>query len=72
MWEDLQNEYGDRIELVTVDRDSEEGGAFARSHGIRYQPGFVVVNASGEVTYAGLGPWAPDDVRALVLSVLPE
>ncbi len=72
MWADLQDEYGDRIELVTVDRDSEEGGPFARSHGIHYQPGFVVVNASGEVIYAGLGPWEEDDVRARVLSILPE
>lgn len=71
MWADLQEEYAGRIEFVTVDRDTDEGSAFARSHGIDYQPGFVVMDASGETVYAALGPWRDDDLRALVRSVAP-
>lgn len=71
MWADLQEEYAGLIEFVTVDRDTGEGSAFALSHGIRYQPGFVVMDAAGETVYANLGPWEDDDLRALVRSVAP-
>ena len=42
MWADLQEEYAGRIEFITVDRESEDGGAFARRHNIFYQPVFIV------------------------------
>lgn len=71
MWADLQEEYAGVIEFVTVDRDTDEGSAFALSHGIRYQPGFVVMDAAGETVYAALGPWRDDALRALVRSVAP-
>ncbi len=65
-WSEIEAEYGDRIHLIEVDRDSRDGRAFAESHNIYYQPGFVVLDPSGAVTYAGLGPFRPDEVRALV------
>jgi hypothetical protein len=66
VWAELVRDYGDSIELIEVDRDSRDGRRFAESHGIFYQPGFVVFDASGAVTYAGLGPFDPRDVRRLV------
>lgn len=69
MWAELVRDYGDSIDLVEVDRDSRDGRRFAERHGIYYQPGFVVFDASGEVTYAGLGPFDPMDVRRLVEGV---
>lgn len=71
MWADLQEEYAGLVEFVTVDRDTAEGNAFALSHGIRYQPGFVVMDAAGETVYAALGPWEDGDLRALVRSAAP-
>ena len=68
MWEELQEEFGEQVDLITVDRDTDEGAAFASSHDIPYQPGFVVVNSQGDVTYAALGPWDPEDVTELVRS----
>ncbi len=72
MWEELQAELGDEVDLITVDRDTDEGGAFARSHNVQYQPGFVVLNSQGEVTYAALGPWDPQDVTELVRSAASQ
>ena len=73
MWADLEEEYGDRIEFFSVDRETEEGREFIREHGLPIgQPGFVVYDASGEVTYAALGPTRPDGVRDLVESALPQ
>ncbi len=73
MWADLQEEYGDRIEFFLVDRETDEGREFIREHGLPIgQPGFVVYDASGEVTYAALGPTRPAGVRDLVESVLPQ
>lgn len=66
MWPDLQAEYGDTVQLIQVDRDSDAGRKFAESYRINYQPGFVVLDASGGVTYAALGPYTPEDVRKLV------
>lgn len=65
-------EYGDRIEMIEVDRDSRDGRAFAESHGIYYQPGFVAYDASGELVYEGLGPYDGDGVTELVVSLLGE
>lgn len=66
MWAELVREYGETVDLIEVDRDSREGRRFAEGHGIFYQPGFVVVDAGGTVTYAGLGPFDPREVRRLV------
>ncbi len=72
MWADLQAEYGDRIEFILVDRDTDAGDEFARSHAIIGQPGFVVFDATGALTYAALGPTRESGLRELVLSVVPE
>lgn len=66
MWPDLQAEYGDEIQLIQVDRDSSEGREFAESYRISYQPAFVLVSETGEVLRAALGPYGPNEVRALV------
>ena len=72
MWEELIEEYGEDIDLVTVDRDSADGRRFAESHGIHYQPGFVAIDSSGTTVHEGLGPYDPEAVRELVLSLLPD
>ena len=72
MWADLQEEYGDQVEFIIVDRDTDAGDAFARSHGLIGQPGFVVFDAAGALTYASLGPYRESGLRELVLSIVPE
>ncbi|MCY3882380.1 MAG: hypothetical protein F4Z77_09380 [Dehalococcoidia bacterium] len=73
MWADLEEEYGDRVEFYSVDRETEEGREFINDHGVPIgQPGFILYDASGEVTYAGLGPTRPAAVRDLVESVVPQ
>ncbi len=69
MWPDLQAEYGADVQLIQVDRDSKEGRAFAESYRINYQPAFVVLTATGQVTRAALGQYGPDEVRELVAEV---
>ena len=66
MWPALQAEYGADVQLIQVDRDSDAGRKFSESYRINYQPGVVVLDAAGNVTYAGLGPYTPDEVRTLV------
>lgn len=66
MWDELVAEYGDQMEMIVVDRDEPEGREFAVSHGIAYQPGFVVINPAGEVHYAGLGPYEAEALVALI------
>ncbi len=72
MWAALQAEYGDRIEFVTVDASTRAGADFSDLYGIHGHPGFVVIDASGEVTYAALGPWDEEALRELVRTVLPD
>lgn len=72
MWTELVARYGDRIEMIEVDRDSRDGRAFAESHGIYYQPGFVALDAEGMVVYEGLGPYDGEGVTELVASLLGE
>ncbi len=72
MWEELEQQYATQVEFITIDRDTDAGDAFARSHGIAYQPGFVVFDSSGELTYADLGPYDEDELRDLVRSVAQE
>ena len=52
--------------MVVVDRDSPEGRAFSVSHGIGYQPGFVVIDPQGEVYYAALGPYTGEELTQLI------
>ncbi|WP_343391615.1 hypothetical protein [Candidatus Amarobacter glycogenicus] len=66
VWPALQAEYGADVQLIQVDRDSDAGRKFSESYRINYQPGFVVLDAAGKVTYAALGPYTPDEVRTLV------
>ena len=69
MWPELQAEYGDQVQLIQVDRDSDEGRDFAESYRINYQPAFVVLSPEGEVLRAALGPYGPAEVRTLVEQV---
>ena len=70
MWPELQAEYGDQVQLIQIDRDSTEGRAFSESYRINYQPGFVVLDAEGNVKRAALGPYTPEEVRTLVEDVV--
>jgi hypothetical protein len=66
VWAELTKQYGDDVEMIVVDRDTVEGKKFAEEHRIYYQPGFVVLDRTGKVTYEGLGPFDPKDVTKLV------
>ncbi len=72
MWEELQQEYEGRIEFLELDRDDDEDEAFARDHGIFYQPGFIIYDADGDQLHAAPGPQTGDEMRALVASALEE
>ncbi len=52
--------------MVVVDRDTPEGRDFAVSHGIGYQPGFVIIDPRGDVFYAALGPFTGEELTALI------
>ena len=71
MWAALRAEYGDHVEFVTVDANSRAGADFADLYNIRGHPGFVAINAAGEVVHAALGPFEEEELRALVRSLLP-
>ncbi|MCA9843559.1 MAG: hypothetical protein KC482_13705 [Dehalococcoidia bacterium] len=66
MWDELVAQYGNQLDMVVVDRDSPEGRAFSVSHGIGYQPGFVVIDPRGEVYYAALGPYTGEELTQLI------
>lgn len=66
MWNELVAQYGTEMEMVVVDRDDPDGRAFAVSHGIGYQPGFVIIDPQGDVFYAQLGPYDGDSLRTLI------
>ena len=72
MWAELTSQHEGKAEFVVVDRDTDEGRAFADSHGIYYPPGFVVLDREGDVIYAGLGPSDPDDVVDLVDTAISQ
>ena len=72
MWAALQAEYGDRIAFVTVDATTAAGREFARSHGIRSHPGFVAIDAGGNVVHERLGPFDEEGLSDLVRSMLSE
>ncbi len=42
MWAELEQEYAGRIEFILVDRESDDGGEFARRHNVFYQPVFII------------------------------
>ncbi|MGE3077053.1 MAG: TlpA family protein disulfide reductase [Dehalococcoidia bacterium] len=69
VWPELRAEYGDQVQLIVVDRDSNEGREFAESYRINYQPAFVVLDPDGNVERAALGPYTPEEVRTLVAGV---
>ena len=72
MWAALQAEYAGQIEFVTVDANSRAGADFSDLYGIRGHPGFVAINANGEVVHAALGPFEEEGLRDLVASLVPE
>jgi len=73
VWEDLVAEYNEtHLEMTVVDNDDPEDRAFARSHGVNYQPGFIVIDADGTVLHAALGPYDGDSLRTLIESFLSD
>jgi len=66
VWNELVAQFGTQMQMVVVDRDEPEGRDFAVSHGIGYQPGFVIIDPEGDVFYAKLGPYDPEELRALI------
>lgn len=72
MWAALQAEYAGQIEFVTVDANSRAGADFSDLYGIRGHPGFVAIDANGEVVHAALGPFEEEGLRDLVASLAPE
>ena len=72
MWAALQSEYADQIDFITVDASKSDGRDFSRAHGIHGHPGFVAIDATGEVVHAALGPFDEEGLRELVGSLLLE
>ncbi len=72
MWAALQAQYADQIEFVTVDANTRAGADFSDLYGIRGHPGFVAIDANGEVVHAALGPFEEEGLRDLVASLVPE
>ena len=72
MWAALQSEYADQIEFVTVDANTRAGADFSDLYGIHGHPGFVAIDATGEVVHAALGPFDEEGLRELVGSLLLE
>ncbi|MXY88380.1 MAG: hypothetical protein F4Y92_05950 [Dehalococcoidia bacterium] len=72
MWAALQAEYGDQIEFVSVDANTRAGADFSDMYGIRGHPGFVAIDANGDVIHAALGPFDEEELRELVASLVPE
>lgn len=71
MWEELQQEYEGRIEFILVDRESDDGSEFARSHNVFYQPVFIIYEGDTLVRQdAGID--RERDLRAFVASALEE
>ena len=70
MWADLQSQYGDRLTMVTIDFDTNEGKDFARSYRVNYHPGFIAIDSEGDVVYAGLEIRSEEALRSLVESLL--
>jgi hypothetical protein len=66
VWADLVKQHGGTVEMREVDRDTAEGRRWADQYRIYAQPGFVVWNAEGMVTYQGLGPSNRAGLIALV------
>ncbi|MFN0096522.1 MAG: hypothetical protein ACKVVT_17325 [Dehalococcoidia bacterium] len=66
MWADLIRQYGSQIEMRDVDRDTAEGRKWADEHRLYSQPGFVIWDAEGALTYQRLGPSTRDGLIALV------
>ena len=66
MWEELQEQYAGQLEFLELDLDDEGDNAVARDHGIFYQPGFIIYDASGREVYAEPGPFNGDEMRSLV------
>ena len=71
MWEELQQEYEGRIEFILVDRESDDGGAFARRHNVFYQPVFIIYEGDTLVRQDA-GIKRERDLRAIVASALEE
>ena len=71
MWADLREEYAGLIEFHEVDRESDDGSEFARSHNIFYQPVFIIYEGDTLVSQeAGVSTAAA--LRAFVASALEE
>jgi hypothetical protein len=66
VWDELVTQYGSNLDMVVVDRDSPDGRQFSESHGIPYQPGFVILDPQGNVFYASLGPYTGEELTALI------
>ena len=66
MWEELKEQYAGQIEFLELDLDDDADNAVAREHGIFYQPGFIIYDASGKEVYAEPGPFNGDEMRDLV------
>lgn len=73
MWEELQQEYEGRIEFILVDRESDDGGEFARRHNVFYQPVFIIyIGDQDKPARQDAGINRERDLRAFVASALEE
>lgn len=57
---------GKKLTMVDFDRDTEEGDAYARSHGFVGQPAIVIFDTSGEIAHKQHGPSTAKETEALI------
>jgi thioredoxin-like negative regulator of GroEL len=66
----LEQEFGDRVDFVTVDVDDPASEEMKRKLGYRFQPHFFLLNAEGEVVADWLGMVPEAVLRGALESVL--
>ena len=67
----LENQYGEQIAFVYINREAPENQIIVKKYGIRSQPVFILLDAQGEMTQRFSGP-VSEETLAKALQALIE
>lgn len=67
----LENQYGEQIKFVFINREAPENQTIVKKYGVRSQPIFILLDRQGEIAQRFSGP-VPEDVLAEALQSLVE
>ncbi len=67
----LEQEYGHRVVFERVDANTESGRLRFQAYRLRGHPGFVLVDAQGEVLWSFTGPLDSERFRLQLEALLP-